>query len=172
MRALASSHNTIALLLLLLMHFVATHIVGIMAMFLGTTAIIGLDQRLRSHADLQARTIRSWGYLNVIVDTVCFISIWAFSGRRGGFHAWARAACSIEAGFCCLDGWLSACGRDGAVVRGYCLRRWDSLAADAHQRLTPAVRLDYGLGILIIVYDTDPNNDGFGVINHCNLLIS
>eukprot|EP00904_Undaria_pinnatifida_P000711 jgi/Undpi1/10640/HiC_scaffold_29.g13090.m1 len=58
MRALASSHNTIALLLLLLLHFVATHIVGIMAMFLGTTAIIGLDQRLRSHADLQVMKSR------------------------------------------------------------------------------------------------------------------
>ena len=68
LRALAGSHNTIALLLLLLLHFVATHIVGIMAMFVGTTAIVGLDQRLRSHADLQARTttvVRSMGDLRV-----------------------------------------------------------------------------------------------------------
>ena len=52
-RALASSHNTIALLLLLLLHFMVTHIMGLACVVLGSVAIVGLDRRLRSHADAQ-----------------------------------------------------------------------------------------------------------------------
>lgn len=55
MRALAGSHNTIALLLLLLLHFVVTHIMSLACVVLGSAAIIGLDRRLRSHADAQVR---------------------------------------------------------------------------------------------------------------------
>lgn len=54
-RALATSHNTFALLLLLLLHYVVTHIMGLACVVLGSAAIIGLDRRLRSHADAQVR---------------------------------------------------------------------------------------------------------------------
>lgn len=53
--ALASSHDTIALLLLLLLHFVVTHILGLACVVLGSATIVGLDRRLRSHADAQVR---------------------------------------------------------------------------------------------------------------------
>lgn len=54
-QALASSQNTIALLLLLLLHFVVTHIMGLACLVLASAAIVVLDRRLRSHADAQVR---------------------------------------------------------------------------------------------------------------------
>eukprot|EP00903_Cladosiphon_okamuranus_P012980 g12114.t1 len=70
-RALASSHNTIALLLLLLLHFVVTHIMGIAWVVLGNAAIVGLDRRLRSHAD--AQVLKSWFVLLGVAVTAVFL---------------------------------------------------------------------------------------------------
>lgn len=52
-RVLAGSHNTIALLLLLLLHYVMVNIVPITGLLSGTILLIHLDQRLRLHADVQ-----------------------------------------------------------------------------------------------------------------------
>lgn len=53
MRALSSSHNTIALLLLLLLHYVVTRILSIAVFVVGTAIIVGLDQRFHAHADAE-----------------------------------------------------------------------------------------------------------------------
>lgn len=52
-RVLAGSHNTIALLLLLFLHYVMANIIPIMGLLSGTILLIHLDQRLRLHADVQ-----------------------------------------------------------------------------------------------------------------------
>lgn len=52
-RALASFQNALSLLLLLLLHYIVTHILAIATFSLGTTLLVGLDRRLRAHADAQ-----------------------------------------------------------------------------------------------------------------------
>lgn len=52
---LEGSQNTIALLLLLLSHYVVTHIVGISAFFLGTVLLVLMDRRVHLHADARVR---------------------------------------------------------------------------------------------------------------------
>eukprot|EP00752_Nemacystus_decipiens_P002131 g2032.t1 len=73
-RALASSHNTIALLLLLLLHFLVTHIMGLACVVLGSATIVGLDRRLRSHADAQVLKSR-FVLFGVAVTAVLFVAL-------------------------------------------------------------------------------------------------
>lgn len=56
-QVLESSQNTIALLLLVLSHYIITHIIGIIIFVLGTAVLLGLDRRLHSHADARVRVL-------------------------------------------------------------------------------------------------------------------
>ncbi|CAM9135532.1 unnamed protein product [Ectocarpus fasciculatus] len=55
LRALVGARITIALLLLLMCHYVVTHLLGIAGFSVGTAVVVVLDQRLWSHSDAQRR---------------------------------------------------------------------------------------------------------------------
>ncbi|CAM9439690.1 unnamed protein product [Ectocarpus sp. 6 AP-2014] len=55
LRALVGARITIALLLLLMCHYIVTHLLGIAAFSMGTAIVVVLDQRLWSHSGAQRR---------------------------------------------------------------------------------------------------------------------
>ncbi|CAN0315452.1 unnamed protein product, partial [Ectocarpus sp. 12 AP-2014] len=74
LRALVGARITIALLLLLMCHYIVTHLVGIAAFSMGTAIVVVLDQRLWSHSG--AQTLRNrFVLLGVAVTAVVVVAL-------------------------------------------------------------------------------------------------
>ncbi|CAN0039054.1 unnamed protein product, partial [Ectocarpus fasciculatus] len=71
LRALVGARITIALLLLLMCHYVVTHLLGIAGFSVGTAVVVVLDQRLWSHSD--AQTLRNRFVLMGVAVTAVFV---------------------------------------------------------------------------------------------------